>query len=113
SVRDPAGRLLGTLGNVGIHPVALGPTCQAVSSDWVGRYRAALSDATGAPAVLLMGAMGDVDPHGFSHDALTAGADWDLATTVGAEVAQAVGDLLTRAAPLPDALEVLTPRSIR
>jgi len=113
SVRGIDGALLGSIGNVGIHPVALGPTCHAVSSDWVGTYRAALMEATGATAVLLMGALGDVDPHGFSHAALTDGGDWDLAARVGTEVAQAVGDLLTRAAPLPELLEVLTVRELR
>jgi hypothetical protein len=107
------GTLLGTLGNVGIHPVALGPTCLAVSSDWVGAYRRELRQRTGAPAVLLMGAMGDVDPHGFSHDALTAGGDWDLAERVGRDVGEAVADLLTRVQRLPDELAVLPPRELR
>jgi hypothetical protein len=112
-VRGLDGALLGTVGNVGIHPVALGPTCLAVSSDWVGSYRRELRERTGAPAVLLIGAMGDVDPHGFSHDALTAGGDWDLAERVGREVAHAVADLLTRVQPLPDELTVLPPRALR
>jgi len=113
SLRASDGTLLGTIGNVGIHPVALGPTCRAVSSDWVGSYRAQLREATGAPAVLLMGAMGDVDPHGFSHDSLTEGGGWDLAEQVGIDVAQAVGDLLTRASNLPDQLAVLPRRDLR
>ena len=111
-VRGTDGTLLGTVGNVGIHPVALGPPCRAVSSDWVGAYRRALRESTGAPAVLLMGAMGDVDPHGFSHDALTEGGDWDLAERVGTDVAQAVADLLSRVQALPDELAVLPPRDL-
>ena len=107
------GSLVGTVGNIGIHPVALGPTALAVSADWVGSYRRLLRATTGAPAVLLMGALGDVDPHGFSHDDLTAGGDWDLADQVGTGVAQAVGDLLTRTSALPDELLVLPPRSLR
>jgi hypothetical protein len=31
-----------TIANVSIHPVALGPECLAVSSDWVGPFRAEL-----------------------------------------------------------------------
>jgi hypothetical protein len=112
SFRATDGSLVGTIGNVGIHPVALGPTALAVSADWVGTYRRDLSAATGAPAVLLMGALGDVDPHGFSHDDLTAGGDWALADQVGTGVAQALGDLLTRTSALPDELAVLPPRSL-
>ncbi len=110
--RGPEGSLIGTVGNVGIHPVALGPTCRAVSSDWIGPYRAALRESTGAPAVLLMGAMGDVDPHGFSHDRLTEGGDWDLAHRIGTGVAQAVDDVLSRTSELPDSLVVLPPRAL-
>jgi hypothetical protein len=113
SFRAPDGSLVGTIGNVGIHPVALGPTALAVSADWVGSYRRSLAASTGAPAVLLMGALGDVDPQGFSHDDLTAGGDWDLAEQVGLGVAQAIGDLLTRTSALPDELLVLPPRSLR
>jgi hypothetical protein len=113
SARGTDGALLGTIGNVGIHPVALGPTALAVSADWVGSYRSAVRDATGAPAVLLMGALGDVDPHGFSHDDLTEGGDWDLAHRVGTDVAQAVGELLTRTSDLPDELLVLPPRLVQ
>ena len=39
-VLGPDGARLGTLANVSIHPVALGPECLAVSSDWVGPFRA-------------------------------------------------------------------------
>lgn len=113
TARGLDGSLLGSIGNVGIHPVALGPTCRAVSSDWVGSYRSAVRAATGAPAVLLMGAMGDVDPHGFSRDRLAEGGDWDLAHRVGTDVAQAVTDLLTRVSALPDELTVLPPRHLR
>ena len=113
SFRAADGSLVGTIGNVGIHPVALGPTALAVSADWVGTYRRTLRATTGAPAVLLMGALGDVDPHGFSHDDLTAGGDWDLAETVGTGIAQAVGDLLSRTSDLPDELVVLPSRSLR
>ena len=48
--------------NVSIHPVALGPECLAVSSDWVGPFRAELERRAGGTAVLLSGALGDVNP---------------------------------------------------
>lgn len=112
-VRSADAALLGTVGNVGIHPVALGPSCAAVSSDWVGTYRATVREHTGAPAVLLMGAMGDVDPYGFAHDAATPGGTWDLAERVGTSVAEAVLGLLPSVAALPDELAVVAQRHAR
>lgn len=112
-VRSPDGTRLGTLGNVGIHPVALGTGCRAVSSDWVGSYRAALAQATGAPAVLLQGALGDVNPVGFAHEHPPAGGDWALAERLGGEVADAVRDLLTAVVPLPDEVAVVGHRVTR
>ena len=40
------GARLGTIANVAIHPVALGPECLAVSSDWVGPFRSAARAAS-------------------------------------------------------------------
>src|SRR6185503_20013375 len=59
----PDGTRVGTLANIAIHPVALGPECLAVSSDWVGSFRNALQQRAGGNAVLLSGALGDVNPH--------------------------------------------------
>jgi len=59
----PDGTRVGTLANIAIHPVALGPECLAVSSDWVGPFRHALEQRAGGTAVLLSGALGDVNPH--------------------------------------------------
>jgi hypothetical protein len=112
-VRSPDGTRLGTLGNVGIHPVALGTGCHAVSSDWVGTYRRQVRRATGAPAVLLQGALGDVNPAGFDHDHPVADGDWALAERVGTEVAQAVHDLLGTALPLPAEVAVVGHRVTR
>ena len=57
------GARIGSLANIAIHPVALGPECLAVSSDWVGPFRTALEQRTHGTAVLLSGALGDVNPH--------------------------------------------------
>jgi hypothetical protein len=57
------GTRVGTLANVAIHPVALGPECLAVSSDWVGSFRTALQARAGGSTMLLSGALGDVNPH--------------------------------------------------
>jgi hypothetical protein len=112
-VRAPDGTRLGTIGNVGIHPVALGTGCRAVSSDWVGSYRTEVRRATGAPAVLLQGALGDVNPVGFQHEHPVPDGDWETARVLGVEVAEAVGHLLGTAAPLPDEVSVVARRVSR
>jgi hypothetical protein len=61
-VLDIQGARIGTLVNIAIHPVALGPECLAVSSDWVGAFRNTLEARVGGTAVLLSGALGDVNP---------------------------------------------------
>lgn len=112
-VRSPDGTRLGTLGNVGLHPVALGTGCTAVSSDWVGTYRTEVRRATGAPAVLLQGALGDVNPVGFDHDHPVAGGDWETARVLGTAVADAVAALLPSVEPLPDEVAVVGHRVTR
>jgi hypothetical protein len=57
------GARIGTLANIAVHPVALGPECLAVSSDWVGPFRAEVARRAGGTALLLSGALGDVNPH--------------------------------------------------
>jgi hypothetical protein len=57
------GTRIGTLANIAVHPVALGPECLAVSSDWVGPFRAELERRASGTALLLSGALGDVNPH--------------------------------------------------
>ncbi len=90
--RRPDGSTVGTLANVGIHPVALGVHCLKVSTDWVGPFRAALSAVTGGGAVLLQGALGDVNPtEPHHHDEL---GDYHHADHVGRGVADAVVEIL-------------------
>ena len=86
--RRPDGSRVGTLANVGIHPVALGVQCLKVSTDWVGPFRNALSAVTGGGAVLLQGALGDVNPvEPHHHDEL---GDYHHAHHIGVGVADAV-----------------------
>ena len=61
-VSAASGERLGILANFAIHPVALGPECLAVSADWVSPFRAALEGALGGRALMLSGALGDVNP---------------------------------------------------
>lgn len=99
-VRTPDGARLGSVANVGIHPVALGVTCRAVSGDWVTTYREEAEKRTGAPAILLPGALGDVNPIRDPHTDPDAGGNWETARLLGSEVADCAGTLLEHAEQL-------------
>lgn len=96
-VRREDGSRIGSIANVGIHPVALGIECRAVSGDWVTSYRAAAAAASGAPAVLLPGALGDVNPTRDPHTEPTPGGNWETAEILGREVGEVVTALLPTA----------------
>lgn len=98
-VRRGDGSRIGSVANVGIHPVALGITCRAVSRDWVGVCRDRATQRTGAPTVLLPAALGDVNPSRDPHTDPDPGGNWDTAALLGSEVADCVTDLLGSAAP--------------
>ena len=102
---------LGTIANVGIHPVALGVTCREVSGDWVASFRDAAAKETGAPSVLLPGALGDVNPTRDPHTAPDEGGNWETARLLGTEVADCATQLLTSTEPLPQTVE-LTARTV-
>jgi hypothetical protein len=104
------GSRLGTLVNVAIHPVALGPECLAVSTDWVGPFRAALEQRVGGTAVLLSGALGDVNPHHVHRQGNECREDgFEEATTLGHDVADVVDDVLAGTEPI-DATEAAVAR---
>jgi hypothetical protein len=90
-VLDLQGGRIGAIANLAIHPVALGPECLAVSTDWVGPFRAALEPEAGGPAVLLSGALGDVNPHHVHRqDNDCRGDGFAEAERLGRRVAEAV-----------------------
>ena len=100
-VHGEAGRLA-TIANISIHPVALGPECLAVSSDWVGAFRAALERRIGGRAVLLSGALGDVNPHHVHRQGNDCRADlFAEADELGGELAEAVDAVIGEAEPVP------------
>ncbi|MEY2434305.1 MAG: hypothetical protein QOC92_4030 [Acidimicrobiaceae bacterium] len=100
-VFDLDGVRLGTLANIAIHPVALGPECVAVSSDWVGPFRAALEQRAGGTAVLLSGALGDVNPHHVHRQDNDCSRDgFAEAEQLGRDVAEGVDAVLGEAAPI-------------
>jgi len=61
-LRRPDGSRAGVLANLAIHPVLLGSPWLAVSTDWPGPFRSALEHAAGGTAIMLSGALGDVNP---------------------------------------------------
>ena len=97
----PDGARVGSLSNIAIHPVALGPECLAVSSDWVGSFRTALEARTGGPSVLLSGALGDVNPHHVhrQHNDCTQDG-FAEAEQLGRDLAEVVDAVLADAEPL-------------
>ncbi|MDP3714462.1 MAG: hypothetical protein Q8R60_18500 [Mycobacteriales bacterium] len=81
-----SGSRLASVIGVGIHPVTHGPDVHVVTADWVGHCRTALEAALGGTAVVVAGALGDVNPPGGDgYD--RAGGGPSLAASVGAAVA--------------------------
>ena len=107
--RRTDGSRVGVLANVAIHPVALGPGCLAVSTDWVGPFRRALEESVGGSAVLLSGALGDVNPRG-PHDHPDESGDFAEAARLGVDVAAAVAAVLPDTEPVGPGVEVLARR---
>jgi hypothetical protein len=101
------GARIGTLANIAIHPVALGPECLAVSSDWVGPFRNTLEERAGGRAVLLSGALGDVNPHHVHRQGNDCTSDgFEEAEALGRDVAEVVDAVLSGT----EAVEVGGPR---
>jgi hypothetical protein len=79
----------------------------------VTSYRRAAAASTGAPAVLLQGALGDVNPTRDPHTHPDAGGNWETARVLGTEVADAVVGLLGTTERLPDEVAVVARRTVR
>jgi hypothetical protein len=76
----------------------------------VGPFRRAVEAAAGGTAVLLSGALGDVNPR--PHDHPEATGDFAEAAALGAEVAAAALAVLTQAEPAGDGVRIVAHRSI-
>ena len=113
-VRAGTDERIGTLANLAIHPVALGPECLAVSADWVHPFREALQQRDGAHAVLLSGALGDVNPrhvHRQGNDCRRDG--FEEAAELGREIAEVVDRARPEAEHLADAgVRVIADRNL-
>jgi hypothetical protein len=107
-VRAPDGPRIGTLANLAVHPVALGPECLAVSADWVAPFRASLEGALGGTAVMLSGALGDVNPRHVHRQDNDCGADgFAEADGLGRELAEVVAGEAAAAEPLDGPIAVV------
>ena len=102
------GERVGVLANLAVHPVALGPECGAVSADWVAPFRTALEASLGGSAVMLSGALGDVNPRHVHRQHNNCAADgFAEAVELGVELSQVVAAEVPAAEPLDAAIEVL------
>jgi hypothetical protein len=89
--RDLKGHPQATLVNLACHAVVLGPDNLLVSADWPGAMRREVEAATGAHALFLQGASGNLNP---KHD--WGDHDMDAVKILGNQVATHVLDLLAR-----------------
>ncbi len=90
--RDDGSRI-GTIANIGVHPVVLGPLNLFVSADWVGECRRFVEEHAGGWALFVQGCAGDVDPRGRRLDG--GPDDWFASVrSVGAAFGAAVLDAL-------------------
>jgi hypothetical protein len=103
---------LGTIANIGAHPVVLGPQNLRVSADWVGVCRREMERRLGGRALFVQGCQGDVDPQGMTW---TSDSDAAFAAVerVGEDMALAVVAAAAVANPVPgDEVQVAT-RSLK
>jgi hypothetical protein len=102
------GERIGVLANLAVHPVALGPECLAVSADWVASFRTGVETMLGGSAIMLSGALGDVNPRHVHRQDNTCAADgFAEADELGLELAQVVAAEVAAAEPLEGTIEVL------
>jgi hypothetical protein len=107
-ISSQGGDRIGTLANLAIHPVALGPECLAVSADWVAPFRVNLEASLGGSAVMLSGALGDVNPGHVHRQGNRCRRDgFAEAEELGGELAEVVAREVTAAEPLSGAVEVV------
>lgn len=61
-ISEPTGRLQATIVNYACHPTTLAWDNHSISPDYIGAMRATMQAATGAPALFLQGASGELSP---------------------------------------------------
>jgi hypothetical protein len=110
-VRRPDSSRIGVLANFSIHPVSLGPEWLAVSCDWVGPFRAALESEAGGSAILLSGALGDVNPPGWE-DYHGPGGVFEATESLGRNIAADAAALLPHCKPIDGTIAIAASRTI-
>jgi len=110
-LRRPDSSRIGVLANFAIHPVSLGPEWLQVSCDWVGPFRTALESHAGGPAILLSGALGDVNPPGWESYHGPGGV-FEATETLGQKIAAEAAALLPDCRPADGELAVVASRTI-
>lgn len=108
----PGGDIIGTITVATAHANCLKGQNTCLSADFVGAFRDHLTQHTGAPAMLVQGAAGDINPRlrGGKHEAQQTGARLATnvihtlpdATAVGAHVGVATRRVKVPFAPIPD-----------
>ncbi|HVM07460.1 MAG TPA: hypothetical protein VM345_03270 [Acidimicrobiales bacterium] len=107
------GAPLAVLANLGVHPVALGPECLAVSADWVAPFRDELSRRVGADTLMLSSALGDVNPnhvHRQNNDCRNDG--FAEAAELGEELAEVVDSARNGAETIDGGVGVVADRHV-
>ena len=105
------GSRIGTVFNLAIHPVSLGPEWLAVSGDWVGPFRAAVESNAGGMAIMLSGALGDVNPRGWE-DLAGPGGNFSNTEALGKDIASAALAILPDCEPLEGRIAIASSRTI-
>jgi hypothetical protein len=115
-VRDEDGARIGTVANLSIHPVLLGPEWRSVATDWVGTFRTSLEALAGGTTIELTGALGDINPVPFDgavHDTYAPWASWEQTVGYGKRLAAVVADTLAGAEPVEGVLRLLKHETIQ
>jgi neutral ceramidase len=110
-VLDVAGtERIGTVTNLPIHPVLLGPQWLAVAPDWVGPFRRALETFAGGTAIELTGALGDINPtppEGVPASSYEPWASEEQTNEYGKRLATVVAEALPGTQLLPSGLRLV------
>lgn len=98
-VEDPSGRPRAVLFQHACHGTVLGHDNLEISADWAGVAAARISEATGAPALFVLGAHADIDPRtrGLMDLAIpgqSVGLGFEAVRVLGEEAADAALDAL-------------------
>jgi hypothetical protein len=104
------GGRIGTVANMSIHPVLLGPQWLEVATDWIGPFRTALETLRGGTAIQLTGSLGDINPTppaGQPDDTYAPWASAEQTMTFGTALAEHVAEALDRAEPIEPTLSVI------